>query len=183
MLSQSIYVRSLSEHFKQANASDRFKAKVDSLIQIGIEKSPLRLSVKELKNVLNADFASNKLKYGNRLGIGESAYFLVFDSASIDSINDGQIRLSDGTIVDTKFIFGNEIRDASRFVHLEDYSSQNDLNVFTEYLNNYIRDTKIASETKDLKVGDAITVIGACEVHPNDVPLAKLFIYPVTIKK
>jgi predicted lipoprotein len=132
---------------------------------------------------VNSDFAKAKNQSGNRLGIGESAYFLVQTTSKVMAIEDGKWSLADGSVVDTKYIFGNEIRDASRFVHLEDYSSQNDLNAFTEYLNNYIRDTKIAGESKNVKVGDEVYVIGACEIHPNKLPVDHLYIYPVTIKK
>ena len=36
---------------------------------------------------------------------------------------------------------------------------------------------------KDIKVGDVIEVIGACEVHPNNIPVTQLYVYPVNIKK
>jgi hypothetical protein len=180
---QSIYFKKLSDHNKVVDAADVFKAKADSLILIGVEQNNVLLTVESLQQQVNNDFAKAKNQSGNRLGIGESAYFLVQTTSKVMAIEDGKWSLADGSVVDTKYIFGNEIRDASRFVHLEDYSSQNDLNAFTEYLNNYIRDTKIAGESKHVKVGDEVHVIGASEIHPNNLPIDHLYIYPVTIKK
>jgi hypothetical protein len=180
---QSIYFKKLSDHNKVMDAADVFKAKTDSLILFGVEQNKILLEAGALKQQVNSDFTKAKIQSGNRLGIGESAYFLVQTTSKVNAIEDGKWILADGNIVDTKYIFGNEIRDASRFVHLEDYSSQNDLNAFTEYLNNYIRDTKIAGESKHVKVGDEVHVIGACEIHPNNLPIDHLYIYPVTIKK
>ena len=183
VISKSIYFQKWSEHNKIASVSNSFKGKTDSLIQLSVLLNSLQLNTDTLKQLVNKEFVTTKEKYGNRLGIGESAYFLVSTNAVIQSMQDGKWELSDGSIIDTKYIFGNEIRDASRFVHLEDYTSQNDLNAFTEYLNNYIRDEKIPNEIKDVHVGDKVSIVGACEVHPYNLPLQHLYIYPITIKK
>ena len=183
VLYNSVYFQKLSQHSQASSRKIDFTNRIDSIINIGVLKNPLLTEELELIKQLNNDLISTKKDLGNRLGIGESAHFLVKGNSSITSIKDGEIQLANGSILDTKFIFGNEIRDASRMVNLSDFKSQKDLNTLTEALNNQIRDIKIPKEVLGLKVGDNVHYIGACEVAPSDIPIKSMTIYPVEIKR
>ncbi len=185
VLYNSIYFEKLSTHFRTTDSvgSTDFKSRINEIIQKGVLNNPLLTEESELIKQLNNNLNKAKKDLGNRLGIGESAHFLVKGSSTISGINEGEIQLANGSTIDTKFIFGNEVRDASRMVSLSDFKSQKDLNALTEALNNYLREVKIPKEVIGLKVGDVIKYVGACEVTPTDIPLKSLIIYPVEIKR
>ncbi|MEY4383818.1 MAG: hypothetical protein RI995_1360 [Bacteroidota bacterium] len=185
LVTQSVRFEKLSEHVKtEAGNADyaNFTEKVKNIIQKGVLENSLLTEEFQLIKQLNNNLTNAKKELGNRLGIGESAYFLVKGQSTIASINENEVQLANGSIIDTQFIFGNEIRDASRMVKLEDFKSQKDLNALTEALNKQVREVIIPQEIKGLKVGDNISYIGACEVAPTDIPVKALTIYPVEIK-
>ena len=185
LVTQSVRFEKLSEHIKTAAGtvdSTNFTEKVNNIILKGVLENSLLTEESQLIKQLNNNLTNAKKELGNRLGIGESAYFLVKGKSTISSINENEIQLANGSVIDTQFIFGNEIRDASRLVKLEDFKSQKDLNALTEALNKQVREVIIPQEIKGLKVGDNISYIGACEVAPTDIPVKALTIYPVEIK-
>lgn len=185
LVTQSVRFEKLSEHIKTAAGNAdyaNFTEKVKNIIQKGVVENSLLTEESQLIKQLNNNLNNAKKELGNRLGIGESAYFLVKGKSTIASINENEVQLANGSIIDTQFIFGNEIRDASRMVKLEDFKSQKDLNALTEALNKHVREVIIPQEIKGLKVGDNISYIGACEVAPTDIPVKALTIYPVEIK-
>ncbi|RVU24043.1 DUF2291 family protein [Sandaracinomonas limnophila] len=185
LVTQSVRFEKLSEHVKTAAGNAdyaNFTEKVKNIIQKGVLENSLLTEESQLIKQLNNNLTNAKKELGNRLGIGESAYFLVKGKSTIASINENEIQLANGSVIDTQFIFGNEIRDASRMVKLEDFKSQKDLNALTEALNKHVREVIIPQEIKGLKVGDNISYIGACEVAPTDIPVKALTIYPVEIK-
>lgn len=185
LVTQSVRFEKLSEHIKTAagNADySNFTEKVNNILLKGVLENSLLTEESQLIKQLNNNLTNAKKELGNRLGIGESAYFLVKGKSTIASINENEVQLANGSIIDTQFIFGNEIRDASRMVKLEDFKSQKDLNALTEALNKHVREVIIPQEIKGLKVGDNISYIGACEVAPTDIPVKALTIYPVEIK-
>jgi len=182
ILYNSVYFKKLSERTQTRSGKIDFKAKIDSIIQKGVLENPLMTDEIDLIKQLNNNLTIAKKDLGNRLGIGESAYFLVKGQSTIAAITENEIQLANGSMIDTQFIFGNEIRDASRMVKLEDFKSQKDLNALTEALNKQVREVIIPKETKGLKVGDHISYLGACEIAPTDIPVKALTIYPVEIK-
>lgn len=185
LVTQSVRFEKLSEHIKTAAGTvdyANFTEKVNNILLKGVLENSLLTEESQLIKQLNNNLNNAKKELGNRLGIGESAYFLVKGKSTIASINENEIQLANGSVIDTQFIFGNEIRDASRLVKLEDFKSQKDLNALTEALNKQVREDIIPQAIKGLKVGDNISYIGACEVAPTDIPVKALTIYPVEIK-
>ena len=181
-LYQSVYFESWKEHQQKLAGHINYQSRCEEIVK-GILNNSLVQEEANLINGLNRDFKSAKIKWGNRLGIGESAFFLVKGQSKIVSMEDGQIQLASGGSIDTKYLFGNAVRDASRLVKLEDFHSQKDLNALTEALNSWLREKIIPSETNGLKIGDEISYVGAVEVGPLDIPLQSLTIFPVAIQK
>mgnify|MGYP000098920683 FL=1 len=178
----SIYLEKLNTRQQRDVGVLDFSTRVDSILLQGVLNNPLLTEEQQLIKQLNNNLINAQKQLGNRLGIGESAYYLVKGKARITSIQEGFVQLDNGSGLDTQFIFGNEVRDASRMVNLEDFKSQKDLNALTEALNKRLRETKIPKEMQGIHVGDEITYVGACEVAPRDLPLKSLTIYPVEIK-
>ena len=174
----SIYFKRLSDQNKKENSFKVDSETIEKLYREGIINSELIVRVDQLINNVNSYTEPTFNEYGNRMGIGESAYFLVTETSNITKIEDGQITLESGTVVDAKYIFGNELRDASRFLSLEDFSSQSDLNTLTEAFNKYVRNQV---NDIDLTVGETISYIGACRIDKRELPIRSLVVLPAKI--
>lgn len=176
--SQSIYFKRLSDLNKEENSFKVDSETIEKIYREGIIESELIIPVDQLINDVNLNTELTFKDFGNRMGIGESAYFLVTETSNITKIEDGQITLESGTVVDAKYIFGNELRDASRFLSLEDFSSQSDLNALTEAFNKYVRNQVV---NLDLKVGESISYIGACRIDKRELPIRSVVVIPAKI--
>ncbi|MBP6619425.1 MAG: DUF2291 family protein, partial [Leadbetterella sp.] len=123
----------------------------------------------------------------NRLGIGNSAYFMGNIEGEIITIDKSEIivRSKNGIKyhLDLVFIFGNAIRDASKLVKLTDYKKTSEFNALSEALNEIIREQKIPTETAELKTGDKINAKVAFKLGKKDSDLTKLTFLPITIRK
>ena len=179
VLSQAVYVRPLSERTLESKDYEVDQTTIDQLYD-GILDSPFVLSLDQLKEELNNNSQQAFHEWGNRMGIGNSSYFSVKGSDELSRIEDGVITLASGLVIDSKFIFGNELRDASRLLRLEDFESQNDLNTLTASLNEKLRST---IDVTAFKSGDVIEYVGAIEVFQSLWNINDLKLIPAQLKK
>jgi hypothetical protein len=121
---QSVYFEKWSTRQQQASGVLDFSKQVEAILLQGVLGNPVLTEDQQLIKELNNNLNTTQKKVGNRLGIGESAYYLVKGKARITAMQDGYVTLDNGSGLDTQFIFGNEVRDASRMIHLEDFKSQ-----------------------------------------------------------
>jgi len=177
--SQSIYFRTLSELEKDKSNFQVDASTIENIYNIGILNNDIITPLEQLISAINSNTEVTFKEKGNRMGIGASAYFLVKGTAVIRTISDGQLLLDNGSIIDAKYIFGNELRDASRYLSLEDFSSQTELNVLTESFNAYVRN-QINIDL--LSVGDSIAFIGASRIDKRALPLKSILIIPAKIE-
>jgi predicted lipoprotein len=179
----SIYFKKLSNVKKQKSASFNFNAFAYSLYNKGILQNTKAIDLNELQSQIQANSDSAFKTHGNRLGIGNSAFFMVKSAGKVVNITDGKIKINtpQKTIisVDTKYIFGNAIRDASGLVKLTDFKTNADFNKVSEALNTIIREKTLPPITKNIKVGDEIKVIGALKLSKKEI--LSLEILPVEI--
>ena len=179
----SIYIKKLSALQQETTDTKGNAKQLQDLYQKGIIENSLQTELGKLIQELNNQPEQIFKEKGNLMGISNSKCFLVNGAAQITNIKDGLILLDNGSSLDTKYIFGNELRDASRFLQLADFQAQKDLNHLTEALNDTIREKILPPQVAILKVGDHITYIGACMIHKNELPIAHLIIFPAIIKK
>jgi predicted lipoprotein len=106
------------------------------------------------------------------------------DGTVLNKTVDGfEVKTADGRIypIDTKFIFGNAIRDASKLVKLTDFKTNADFNKVSEELNNVIREKAIPAQLSSLSVGDKVEVVGAIKQSKKDA--LPILILPANITK
>lgn len=179
----AVYFRKLSEVRKQRRAGVDFAALADSLYYQGILKSEKAIDLSQLLDLVRSTPDSAFKLYGNRLGIGNSAFFMVKSTGKISKMEDGTITLIDaknGSIsVDTKYIFGNAIRDASGLVRLTDFKTNADFNKVSEALNTVIREKALPPVAQTLRVGEEISFVGALKLSRKE--RLKLTVVPVKI--
>lgn len=183
----SVYFKKLSD-VKNANKENfDFKAYADSIYYKGILKSKKTLALTSLITSVNANKDEAFKKYGNRLGIGNSAYFMIKSTGKIIAINDGIYTIADekNSIVylDTKYIFGNALRDASGLVKLTDFKTNAQFNKVSESLNDIVRNEVLPKELNKVKIGDSIEFSGAIKLSKKQTLLNDLIIIPSQIKR
>src|SRR5210317_2317049 len=94
--SQSIYFKRLSDLNKEENSFKVDSETIEKIYREGIIESELIIPVVQLINDVNLNTELTFKDFGNRMGIGESAYFLVTETSNITIIEDGQITLESG---------------------------------------------------------------------------------------
>jgi predicted lipoprotein len=181
----SVYFKKLSEQFASESSKFNFVAYADSIYNQGILKQAKPISLADLQKELGKNNENAFSQFGNRLGIGQTAYFMVsVDGTVLNKTADGfEVKTADGNIypIDTKFIFGNAIRDASKLVKLTDFKTNADFNKVSEELNNVIREKAIPAQLSTLSVGDKVEVVGAIKQSKKDA--LPILILPANITK
>lgn len=181
----SLYFKKLSEVRAQKATTFDFQAFGDSLYYQGMLKNDLSIRLPELLTAIQNDAEGAFKKYGNRLGIGNSSYFMVKCEGTISAITDDAILLATektGEVrINTKYIFGNALRDASGLVKLTDFKTNKDFNQVSEALNALIRKKVIPPIKAQLHTGDKIEVVGAVKLSKKHLENPPLIITPAQI--
>ncbi|HEY1194507.1 DUF2291 domain-containing protein [Flavobacterium sp.] len=182
----SVYFKKLSEVKKAKKESFDFKAYADSIYYKGILKSKKTIDLSNLISSLKLDQNAAFKNFGNRLGIGNSAYFMIKSTGKIIDIKDGIYTVANeknGVVfIDTKYIFGNDLRDASGLVKLTDFKTNAQFNKVSENLNEIVRNEVIPKQIKNLKVGDSISFSGAIKLSKKQTLFTDLLMIPSQIK-
>lgn len=181
----SVYFKKLRVVKASTKENFDFKAYADSIYYKGILKSK-KISLSDLTSLMQSNPETTFEKYGNRLGIGNSAYFMIQSTGKIIDIKDGLYTIADeknGIVyIDTKYIFGNAIRDASGLVKLTDFKTNAQFNKVSESLNDIIRNDVIPKEISKVKVGDSISFSGAIKLSKKQNLQEKISVIPSQIK-
>lgn len=156
----SMYFKKLSEIKSEITNQFDFSKFADSLYFQGILKNDSIITFEALLTQLNTNKEEAINSYGNKLSIGNSTYFLVKLSGEVLSKTDEgfilKIKNGQSYDVDTKFIFGNAIRDASKLVKLTDFKTNKEFNQISESLNKLIREDVLPVKLKQIQIGDNI---------------------------
>lgn len=181
----SVYFKKLSVVKAATKENFDFKAYADSIYYKGILKSK-KITLSDLTSLMQSNPETTFEKYGNRLGIGNSAYFMIQSTGKIIDIKDGLYTIADeknGIVyIDTKYIFGNAIRDASGLIKLTDFKTNAQFNKVSESLNDIIRNDVIPKEISKVKVGDSISFSGAIKLSKKQNLQEKISVIPSQIK-
>jgi predicted lipoprotein len=182
----SVFFKKLSIVKKEQKENFDFKAFADSIYYKGILKSTKTIDLTNLIASVKSDRETAFKNYGNRLGIGNSAYFMIQSTGKIIAIKDGVYTIADeknGIVyIDTKYIFGNALRDASGLVKLTDFKTNAQFNKVSESLNDIVRNEVIPNEIKKVHIGDSISFSGAIKLSKKQTLFTDLLIIPSQIK-
>lgn len=181
----SVYFEKLSEVRAREDPEFDFGTFADSLYYEGMLKNVRAIAVSELLAAIQTDAEAAFENLGNRLGIGSSAYFMVRSTGKVTELTDDRIRLATADIgdisINTKYIFGNALRDASGLVALTDFKTNADFNRVSEALNALVRTKVIPPIIAQLQVGDSIRVIGAVKLSKKELDNPAIEITPSQI--
>lgn len=119
------------------------------------------------------------------LGIGNIGYFKVKGEGIVLSVNENNVMLKVGdqpVEIETEFIFGNAVRDASGLVQINDYDKTSDFNLISETINNRIRKVVIPDFRAKVMKGNSVIFKGAIELNRNHLDISQLEVIPVSIQ-
>lgn len=119
------------------------------------------------------------------LGIGNIGYFKVKGEGMVLSVNENNVMLlvGDQTIeLETEFIFGNAVRDASGLIQVNDYDKTSDFNLISETINDKIRSEVIPGFRAKVKKGNSVRFQGAIELNKAHLDLNQPEVIPVSIQ-
>lgn len=140
----------------------------------------------ELVQRLQSDKQGAFDDWSNAIAVGNIGYFLIQFTATVEDISDDEylLAISDELIVrlQTEFIYGNAIRDASGLIDNKEFQNTSDLNAIAAEVNKMIRNTVIPPFKEKARVGDTLQVIGAMEVNKKFPPTNQFKVFPVQIK-
>jgi hypothetical protein len=182
---KSIYIKKLSDVKRLDKSGFDYDAYADTLYHKGILKEDMGVVLDELMFMIQTKPDSAFKTFGNRLGIGNSAYFMVKSSGTIAAIHEGSLKIltEEGEVVnlDSKYIFGNDLRDASRLVKLTDFKTNAEFNKVSEALNTLVREKVIAPAVQRLREGDKISFMGALKLNRKHLSDIEFMIIPAQI--
>lgn len=119
------------------------------------------------------------------LGIGNIGYFKVKGEGTVLSVNENNVWVQVGnqTIeIETEFIFGNAIRDASGLIQLNAYDKTSDFNSISEAINDKIRKEIIPVFRQKVLVGNKVQFKGALELNKAHLDLSQPEIIPLSLQ-
>ena len=125
-------------------------------------------------------------KYGRKLGISKTYYFMLKGSGEIEKVEDESLILAfdDQTKVKilTDFIYGNALRDGSGKVNINDFINMTDFNSVSVAINKLAKEKVAARLKRSAAVGQQLEFAGAVEISEDNIDLNKISIIPVSVK-
>lgn len=186
VLYNSVYVQRLDERLAENQELD-FDAQlyVESIWSSDLQTAyDSALDLIDLLDQLSQEPDRMFEEEAQALGIGNVGFFKVKGEGTIIKINENDIwiQLGDRTLeIETEFIFGNAIRDASGLVQLNDYDKTSDFNSISEAINEKIRKEIIPTVRERASVGDKLTFKGALELNKAHLNLSQPEIIPISL--
>ena len=183
----SLYFRPLDEKLAEAKeiVFDA-KAFVDGIWSTDLlvaydSAEDITILLNELKKNPESPFAHK----AHALGIGNIGYFKVAVEGTVLRINENNVLLqvADKTVeIETEFIFGNAVRDASGLVKVNDYDETSDFNSISERINDKIREEVIPAFRAKVVEGNKVNIKGALELNKAHLNLSHPEVIPVSIQ-
>lgn len=127
--------------------------------------------------------------YGKQTNIGNRYYFLVRGEGVIEEIEKDFIIVAFGEgeeacllRISTVYIFGNEIRDASGKLLLQDVGELSKFNAISESINKKVRDEIVPDFLKQAQVGKKVQVDGAFALNRRIGVTDDLEVMPIQLQ-
>lgn len=127
--------------------------------------------------------------YGKQTNIGNRYYFLVRGEGVVQEIEDSFVLVAFGEGEEacslrmaTVYVFGNEIRDASGELRLQDVGELEKFNTVSELINKKVRDEIVPEFLKEVQVGQKIQLAGAFALNRRTGVTDDVEIMPIHVQ-
>ena len=189
LLSNSVYFESLSEH-KRAAALKTFDPEA-FVVHFGQElpkEFDRAVGASTLLDLLAGDMKTASVKYGRTLGVSSRHSFLLKGRGRIVDIQDELLLVRlDGSggqtiAIQTDFIFGNQVRDASGLVHVGDFPSTMDFNAISSEINKTVVTQLLPPILGRIKAGNPVHFVAATTVDEEAQNMTPLKVVPAELE-
>jgi predicted lipoprotein len=140
----------------------------------------------DLLKLLNENPESAFSKFGHKLGISKTYYFMAKGKGTIEKVDSEFLVLAlDGNTkvkIATDFIFGNSVRDGSGKVNINEFLNMTDFNAVSVAINKLVKEKVVSRLRKSAEVGQYLEFAGAIEVGSENIDLSAIRIIPVSVK-
>ncbi|GAB3649397.1 hypothetical protein GCM10028791_14870 [Echinicola sediminis] len=127
--------------------------------------------------------------YSKSMGIGNIRFFMISGKGEIRQVGEDELTVlvktdssSQVVQIETEYIFGNAVRDASGKVDLEKFEQTMDFNNVSAAINQLVRDEVLPPLKSKAEVGQEIAFVGAVEMNREQVDLSKVELIPVSFE-
>ncbi len=141
--------------------------------------------IRVLLERLKSDPESTFEQEAQALGIGNIGYFKVKGEGKVLELNENNVllQLGDQSIeIETEFIFGNAVRDASGLIRINDYDETSDFNSISEAINDKIRKEVIPAFRAKVSTENTVSFKGALELNKAHLNLSQIEVIPVSLQ-
>jgi len=142
-----------------------------------------------LMKALSAEESTAWAEYGRQTTIGNRYYFLLRGEGVVEEIGKDFIQVAFGADeqrclvrISTVYIFGNEIRDASGELLLQDIGELSKFNAISELINAKVRKEVVPAFLKQAQVGMKVQVDAALALNKRIGISEDLEITPISLK-
>jgi predicted lipoprotein len=147
------------------------------------------IDVNTLLPLLQSDMNLAVEQYGKRLGIGNTYYYLIKGEGLLLTAQEDRLMLQTSKsgeqadiVIQTDFIFGNAIRDASGLVNVSQFVSTMEFNSVSSEINKIVSVEVISAFLEAVHESARVRFIGACEVDKEAPQLRPLVIIPIRLE-
>jgi len=157
-------------------------------------QGPLLASTKDavdaavLLSAFAQDFDAAADRYGHRLGLSGTSYYLVRGQGRIAAVDSKAVRISLDSDeraeveIGTGPVFGNAVRDGSGLLNVSDFANIQDFNAISAEINRRVEEQVLPLLRDRAEVGAEVKFVGGVEVSgTGDAPTA-LNLVPVVIE-
>ncbi len=139
-----------------------------------------------LMGLLEADPEGTMSGLGHKLGISETWYFMARGTGTVLSVEEEfvLVSLQNDRVVElaTAFIFGNEVRDGSGAVNIDDFMNMTEFNQVSVALNRLVKEEVVPGLIASAAPGREIEFAGAFAVTEDRTEFGSVRMIPVSIK-
>lgn len=191
ILTNSIYIRKLSDvnaaSTKKKFDSERYASEfwTNKLIP-SLNKA---IEINALTGLLKKEPEQTFKKYAHALGIGNLKYFMVKGSGLVQSVDENSIAIlvttpqdKNKVSVETEYVYGNAVRDASGIIRMNEFDNTMDFNEVSAEINKIIRTKVLPGFKANVKKGDSVQFTGAIELNQKHLNLVAMEVTPIAIK-
>lgn len=183
----SVYFRPLGEQLAEGKDlmfdAESFVEGIWASELLAVYNSAIDLTL--LLNQLRQNPERTFEQQANALGIGNIGYVKVQGEGTVVSVNENNVLLQVGQQIielETEFVFGNAVRDASGLIKPNDYDKTADFNSISESINDKIRREVIPPFRAKVAVGNRLQFKGALELNKTYLDFDQPEIIPVTLQ-
>lgn len=184
----SLDIQNLEKH-KAASAPASFNI-ADYTARFWNDSLPASIAsapqLSDLLKVLNENPENAFTKFGHKLGISKTYYFMAKGKGTIEKVEPEFLVLSlnekTKVKVATDFIYGNAVREGSGKVNINYFLNMTDFNNVSVAINKLVKEKVVSRLKKSAEIGYVLEFAGAFEVSEENIDLSTLLIIPVSVK-